>query len=239
MIKRIIKSGFIVILLSTVSIIYFSFQGCQKQVDQATLDSINVYSELIQKYPADPVYYKNRGDAYFKIERYNEAVLDYQRALQIDPFDLNGIRSLAVMYTKMEKYPEAIKEYDNIIRLYPNAQDYINRGNIHESFNNIPLAVADYTRAIDTDTNNVYFYFVRGNAHDKAGNYQMSINDYTSIIRREPNNVGARLNRGNALYNMGNYKGALGDWNIVIQQDPSYEGDLSEKMQIAKIRSGQ
>lgn len=236
MIKRIITSGITVTLLI---IVYFSSEGCQKQVDQATLDSINVYTELIQKYPADPVYYKNRGDAYFKIERYNEAVLDYQRALQIDPFDLNGIRSLAYMYTKMEKYPEAIKEYNNIITLYPSAQDYINRGNVHETFKNIPMAIADYTRAIEMDTNNVYFYFVRGNAHDKAGNYQMSTADYTSIINREPNNLGARLNRGNAFYNMGNYKGALTDWNIVIQQDPSYEGDLSEKMQIAKIRSGQ
>jgi tetratricopeptide (TPR) repeat protein len=236
MINRLIKSIFIVFLLITV---YFSSEGCQKQVDQATLDSINVYTELIKKYPADPVYYKNRGDAYFKIERYNESVADYQRALQIDPFDLPALRNLAAMYVKMEKYSEAIKEYDNLIRLYPTAQDYINRGNVHESFHNIPMAVADYTRAVDMDTNNVYFYFVRGNAHDKAGNYQLSIADYTSIISRQPNNIGARLNRGNAYYNSGNYKGAVEDWNIVIQQDPSYEGDLSEKMQIAKIRSGQ
>jgi tetratricopeptide (TPR) repeat protein len=236
MIKRSIQYGFIALLLI---ITYFSSQGCQKQVDQATLDSINVYTELIQKYPADPVYYKNRGDAYFKIERNNEAVLDYQRALQIEPFDLPALRNLAAMYVKMEKYPDAIKEYDNLIRLYPTAQDYINRGNIHESFNNIPLAINDYTRALEMDTNNVNVYFARGNAHDKAGNYQMSIADYTSIITRQPNNVGARLNRGNANYNIGNYKGALADWNIVIRQDPSYESDLSEKMQIAKIRSGQ
>lgn len=236
MLNRTIKSLFVVALFV---MLYFSSQGCQKPVDQATLDSINVYTELIIKYPNDPVYYKNRGDAYSKIEKYKEAVADYQSALQIDPFDLNGLRSLAVTYVKMEKYPEAIKEYDNLIRLYPTAQDYINRGNVHENFNNLPLAIADYSRAIELDPNNIYYYFVRGNAQDKAGNYQLAAADYSAIINREPNNIGARLNRGNALYNIGNYKGALADWNVVIQLDASYESDLSEKMQIAKIRSGQ
>lgn len=230
------------------TIIYFFFvfiiafisslnTGCDKGLDQSSIDSINKYTNLINQYPQDPFYYVTRGDIYFVNQEYLSAAQDYEAALNIDPFNLEALRKLAVTYERMDKYAESLKEYNNLIALYPAADDYINRGLLHEKYKNLPMAIADYDRAIALNPENINYYMIRGNALDKAGNYQRSAQDYSEVIKRQPNNLGAILNRGNAFYNSGNFKGAVVDFEKVILLDPSYEGDLKEKLQVARINA--
>ncbi|HRE40458.1 MAG TPA: tetratricopeptide repeat protein [Ignavibacteria bacterium] len=230
------KIIYIILVLIVTSVVSVN-TGCNDGIDQSAIDSINKYTNLINQYPQDPFYYVTRGDIYFVNQQYLQAVQDYDAALNIDPFNLEALRKLAVTYEKIDKYAESLKEYNNLIALYPGADDYINRGLLHEKYKNLPMAIADYDRAISLSPDNINYYMIRGNALDKAGNYQRSTQDYTEVIKRQPNNIGAILNRGNAFYNGGNFKGAVVDFEKVILLDPSYEGDLKEKLQVSRINA--
>ena len=66
-------------------------------------------------------------------------------------------------------------------------------------------AIADYTRAIEINPQNVDAYYNRGLAKDDSGDYEGAIADYTKAIEINPELAIAYANRGNSKNKLGDY----------------------------------
>jgi tetratricopeptide (TPR) repeat protein len=54
---------------------------------------------------------------------------------------------------------------------------YMNRGDIYSSLNNLPRAVADYSKAINIDHDETRFYSKRADAYRKLGKVDLASED--------------------------------------------------------------
>ncbi len=90
------------------------------------------------------------------LDKYSEAIIECQKAIQLDPDFGNPYNDIGSYLIKLEKYKEAIPwlekaksapDYDQ--REFP----YINLGRIYEAFGLWPLAIEEYKKAIQINDN--------------------------------------------------------------------------------------
>lgn len=92
------------------------------------------------------VYY-NRGTELGKLERYDEAVADFSKAIAIHPFDfVYGNRATA--YYFMGNYQQALRDYDSAIALDPgNANSYYGRALTYRALGGFAAAQEDLRKS--------------------------------------------------------------------------------------------
>jgi tetratricopeptide (TPR) repeat protein len=72
------------------------------------------------------------------------------------------------------------------IQLYPNdSQHYFDRAKHYAELASQDLAIPDYSKAIELDSENVFYYWERGGSYWVMSQYQKSINDYNKAIELE------------------------------------------------------
>ena len=129
---------------------------------------------------------------------------------------------LASYYLKNGRVKKSISALTEAIRIYPETESYLKRGNAYVILGNYKQAIGDYDRAIEINPNYVKAYINRGNAWVSLGNNKQAIGDYNRAIEINPNYVEAYINRGNAYLILGNYKQAIDDYDRAIEINPNY-----------------
>jgi len=84
--------------------------------------SIDLYTELLEKYPDSTAIYNNRGLRFLKTKQYEKAVDDFKKGLELDEYDVNLLRHLAKAYAYMEDFNNAFEQVDKAI--FTNEKDY-------------------------------------------------------------------------------------------------------------------
>jgi tetratricopeptide (TPR) repeat protein len=82
-----------------------------------------------QSEPRDAEFYYNRGVAYYNKGQYDEAILDYGRALEINPRLAKAYFARGNVYDKLGQHDEAILDFTKTLEINPwYAEAYYNRG---------------------------------------------------------------------------------------------------------------
>jgi tetratricopeptide (TPR) repeat protein len=160
-------------------------------------------------------------------------------------------------------YVEAIDHFSAAIGLQPdNAEAYFLRGRAHYDYasrviveataqgpENIPFlpeeavqhlerAVADYTRAIELDSQYAKAYNNRGNAYAALGEEESALDDYDMGLQLDPNLALAYFNRGLLRYRIGDYEQALADLEMYLELVPDAEDRAQVEDFIGQLREG-
>ncbi|MEG4281880.1 tetratricopeptide repeat-containing serine protease family protein [Microcoleus sp. A006_D1] len=102
------------------------------------------------------------------------------------------------------------------------AKTYYVRGLTRFDRGDAPGAVADFTKAIQTQSDYVEAYFYRGLAYFDLREIPRSIADYSRAIALNGSYLDAYYNRGLVLSAMGDKPGAIADYTQVIRQDRNF-----------------
>jgi tetratricopeptide (TPR) repeat protein/S1-C subfamily serine protease len=182
--------------------------------------SIAIYSEIIQKQPEGYVY-NNRGLAKSNLGNKQGAILDYDRAIAINPKLVLAYNNRGNAKSDLGNNQGAILDYDRAIAINPkDAMAYSNRGVVKSDLGNKQGAILDYDRAIAINPQYVMAYYNRGVAKSDLGNKQGAILDYDRAIAINPQYAKAYGNRGNAKSGLGNKQGAILDYDRAIAINP-------------------
>lgn len=126
------------------------------------------------------------------------------------------------------KYDEALAEYEIVIKAMPvrNLEEvYLNRANIYLERGEKDKALADYTKFIETKTDNWQGYYNRGIAYYQFADYDKAILDFDKAHTLFPKFSPVLINRGNAKKVKGDNTGAFADYDKAVALSPnSYEG---------------
>jgi len=98
-------------------------------------------------------------------------------------------------------------------------------------------AIADYSKAIEINSNIGKAYTGRGFAKEMLEDYKGAIFDYTKAIKINPKDIGAYIGRCFSRNMLEDYKGALSDCNKVIKLNPR-DGDAFYNLHILKKKLG-
>ena len=72
---------------------------------------------------------------HFDKENYNQAIKDYDKAIELKPNYAYAYNNRGIAYNKKGNYDQAIKDYDEAISLNPNYADACNnRENVYDNF---------------------------------------------------------------------------------------------------------
>lgn len=162
-----------------------------------------------------------RGMANVENRRYEDAIVEYNQAIEMTPGFGHTYTLRGVAYGELEKYDQALKDHCRAIELDPNnAVAYYNRGVIHEKMNQAEKAVRDYTTSIGLDSSDADVFYNRGTMYNAMQRFGESIPDFTRAIELNPKYAMAYNNRGNAQMWFGRYDSALDDFSSAIKIDP-------------------
>ncbi|WP_045356369.1 trypsin-like peptidase domain-containing protein, partial [Microcystis aeruginosa] len=95
-------------------------------------------------------WYLNRGNLYSDLQKYELALSDYNKAIDINPNYAGAYNNRGILYKDLQKYELALSDYNKAIDINPNfAMAYNNRGNLYSDLQKYELALSDYNKAID------------------------------------------------------------------------------------------
>ncbi|MEP6986430.1 MAG: tetratricopeptide repeat protein [Chloroflexota bacterium] len=93
--------------------------------------------------------YVDRGLAYAKTKNYLSAILDYSRALELDPKNTQAFSNRALAYLHTSKFEEAIEDFSTSILLdLKDVFNFVWRGETFLKLKNCEAAIKDLTEAV-------------------------------------------------------------------------------------------
>ena len=170
-------------------------------------------------------YYYNRGDTFFDLGKFEDAIQNYDKAIELDS-NVNSAcyYNRGTAYFSLGKFEDAIQDYNKAIDLNPNDDlSYSNRGNAYFSLGKFEDAIQDYNKAIDLNPNDDLSYNNKGNAYFSLGKFEDAIQDYNKAIDLNPNNASYYYNRGTTFANLEKFEDAIQDYNKAIDLNPNDE----------------
>ena len=116
------------------------FGDCEK--------AIEICNQLLAGNSHDAGLYNTRGNAYFCLKDYRQAVADYTKALKLNPRFYLAWHNRGMAYEQLNDKSRAVVDYSKAISLNPNyAEAYYNRGLCYESLGDKTGARADFAKA--------------------------------------------------------------------------------------------
>jgi len=167
--------------------------------------------------------YNRRGLAYVSTRNYEQSIIDYSRAIELDPAFAEACNNRSTAHLLMNNYGQAVVDCTQAIELAPDfVAAYVNRAIAYTGLRDYEQALADYDQALNLSPQNMYAFYNRGNTCLWMSQYQEAITNYSQTVALNQDFVPAYVNRGVAHTEMKNYDLALADFSQAIDLNPDY-----------------
>ena len=167
-------------------------------------------------------YYK-QGLARVKLKQYEDAILDYNMAIQLKPDYVIAYISRGNAKFYLGQYAASTADFDNAIQLKPDdANAYIARGAAKGALGQCAAAIADFDNAIQLKPDYASTYYFRALMQTSLGQYAAAITDFDNAIKLKPDYAEAYYNRGNVRVKLRQYAAAITDFDNAIKLKPDY-----------------
>jgi tetratricopeptide (TPR) repeat protein len=134
--------------------------------------------------------YHSLGFTHFGVNRYDLAVADFTKAIELDPNYLVAYYNRGVAYFDLGQYDVAIMDFTKAMELGLRGKGtYHIRGLAYAKQGKYDLAIADFGKALEVDPNDVATYNNRGIAYLLKGQYEHTIKDLTRAIHLDSKNA--------------------------------------------------
>ena len=176
----------------------------------------------------------NRGIARFKLKQYDDAIGDYDMAIQLKPDYAEAYYKRGGTKHYLGQHAIAILDYDAAIRIQSDfGIAYKSRGDAKAALEQYAAAIVDYDKAIRLKPDyHDSAYRERANAKYNLGQYTAAIVDYDKAIQSisdyfdsdkvivRIHKVDPYIGRGNAKCRLGQHADAIVDYDNAIRVDP-------------------
>jgi serine/threonine protein kinase len=168
-----------------------------------------------------PVTPKRAGGTYLNAKRYQEALLAFEQAIQLDPNDAVIYNGKGLALSNLNRYGEALIAYEQAVQLNPGFENaYINKAYALYKLRRHPEALTACERAIQLGPNNASFYNLKGLILSDLNRYGEALAAYEQAIRLDPNITTAYNNKSSLLYSLKRYQEAIVSCEQAIRVDP-------------------
>ncbi len=168
------------------------------------------------------VAHNNQGMSYDKQGQEEQAILEFDQALALDPKLALTYSNRGYVQDKQGNEALALQDLNQAIALDPNlAMAYNNRGNIYFKQSNFDGALADFKQAIVLDPKLALAYNNLGWLYYNEKQESLALADFNQAIALDPMLAQAFSNRGLVYYDQGHLDLALTDINQAIALQPT------------------
>jgi tetratricopeptide (TPR) repeat protein len=165
----------------------------------------------------------NLGRALLQKGRVDEAITQYQQALQISPGHAEAHNYLGNVLLQKGRVDEAITQYQQALQIKPDfaeARYYL--GNALLLKGNVDEAIAQYQKALQITPDFAEAHYNFGNALLQKGHVDEAITQYQQALQIKPDDAEVHINLGNALLQKGRVDEAITQYQQALQIKPDF-----------------
>ncbi len=155
---------------------------------KSEIDSLSV---LIKKEPSKELYMA-RAQAYDKVGRFDQSIIDAEEAYNYDKDDYDNMIFYGKMLMNALIYnPQLIEKarpiYEKAIEMYPDmAEGYLGLGKVYTLVNNPDEAFKFINKALKIDDKLSEGYYLKGFIYQKQGKAKLAVSSYMTCIEQDP-----------------------------------------------------
>tara|TARA_B100002003_G_C14153785_1_gene555160 strand:- start:4490 stop:5248 length:759 start_codon:yes stop_codon:yes gene_type:complete len=169
-----------------------------------------------------------RGNTYSNLQRYEEAIEEYRKAISADPNYVEAIRNLANTYYFLERYDDAKPLLARFIALHTDVTASLiaavsTLGSLERQSGNFAVSIDYDLRAIELDPLNDSQVHIMANTYNNAGEADKALQIYSAGIDVMPGNAFFDRNLGRILEQEGRLDEALLAYESAVAKDPESE----------------
>jgi len=146
------------------------YSGCESSIDEMLVFALNAhnrddyaaaietYSCILSREPKDEIaalIHKHRGMAYFAESRYEEAIADFSRTLDLDPRCYKAVYYRGVVHSVLADYSAAVRDFELALEIHPfHFYSLYRRSQAYFHLGDYPKALSDCEAALRLDPEN-------------------------------------------------------------------------------------
>ena len=190
---------------------------------------------VIQKDPQYVEAYLSLAMAFQERGSFEEAIICYEDAININPKEVFAYLNLALLYKKNQIFDKAIEVYQKAIINNPNNHFILsNLGNLFYLQKKYDDAILCHEKAIKIMPDSVVANFNFANTLFNSGQFQRAKEIYQITINLDPNFKRANTNLGSIYLLNGEFKQGFELYHSRIFNDPSLKKFLTQKKNVWK-----
>jgi tetratricopeptide (TPR) repeat protein len=169
--------------------------------------------------------YAQLGNLYFLQQQWQEAVVAYEAALNLDAQNLLARWYLADVLFQTGQQTEALDYWYQVLTTEPGrtpAEGHLKLGDLFWQQGNAERALTCYEQALQQDPGCSNAYQNLAEMLQVQGNWQTAIETYHRAIQNDPNPAWAYCLLGNVLFQQGQVEQAIAIFSKGIEQNPSF-----------------
>jgi tetratricopeptide (TPR) repeat protein len=169
-----------------------------------------------------------RGNTYSNLQRYEEAIDEYRKAISADPNYSDAIRNLANTYYFLERYDETKPLLARYIELENSTTAGLiaavsTLGELERQSQNYETSIQYDLRAIELSPNNDSQIHIMANTYNNVGEADKAIQVYRAGITAMPTNAFFYRSLGRLLEQENRLDEALAEYEAAAARDPESE----------------
>lgn len=166
-----------------------------------------------------------RGNTYSNLQRYDEAVEEYRKAISADPNLAEALRNLANLYFFLERYEETKPLLARFIDLQQQSSAALiaavqTLGQLHRQDGEYDAAIDYDLRAIELVPNDDSQVHIMANTYNNAGETDKAIAIYQAAVAAQPDNAFFHRSLGRMLEAEGRLDEALAAYREAMRRNP-------------------
>jgi Flp pilus assembly protein TadD len=201
-------------------------------------NSESLWIHTIACTPDNCVAHNNLGNDLLKKGNVDEAIAEYQTALQIKPDYVEAHNSLGDALRLKGRVDEAIAQHQMALQTKPdNAKAYNDLGDVFLQQGRIDEAIANYQAALQIKPDNARAHYTLGNALLRKGRVDEAMSHYQTAVQIKPDIAEAHNNLGSILLQKGSLDEAIVHYQTAVQIKPDY-ADAHNNLGSALLKKG-
>jgi tetratricopeptide (TPR) repeat protein len=166
-------------------------------------------------------YYYDLGWSEYSIQRYENGVVYFTCAMQIDQTYSDARHMRGLCYELLNMFDEARDDYARVIELNPTYMiSYIGLVNAYIGLGELLNALSVTDDAIAIDPTFASIYTSRGDVYRFLEEFDLAVINYTQAIELDYNIADSYARRGWAYLGLEDYQSALSDLQIAVEMSP-------------------
>jgi tetratricopeptide (TPR) repeat protein len=132
------------------------------------------------------------GFAYFKAQRYDEALAEFEKTAELHPSDPELLMDWGLTYDSLNRPQQALEKLQQSAALHPTAHVYSQIGMVYGKLEKWPDALDALATAEKLDANFPDTYVYRGVVHTRTSQYVYAVQDFRRALELDPGNARAQ-----------------------------------------------
>ncbi|MEJ2398612.1 MAG: tetratricopeptide repeat protein [Gammaproteobacteria bacterium] len=214
--------------------VFTLFISAVKAEDDLTA-KINHYTQLLKQNPGNVAILIKRGDLYFKLHQFDQAIFDYSDAIKIDPHADKAYFGRGLALGRNGQIQDGIRDLTIYITRHPNdSHAYTKRGVRYSWLRKNDEAKRDLEKAVSLNPKNAEAHDDLGVILSRRRDYASALKHFTATVSIDPTYAKGWHNLAMVYYIIGQDKLALNAVNSSLDLSPDERNSLLLKAKILK-----